>query len=95
MKKAKDKITHWFLHHLNLKKFSDDTTIHGFKELYYSPSMVGKTFWTVIMISAVSVTVYQVIKSIQQYKDQPTVTTIQPLEEDKLMYPPFSICYNH
>lgn len=80
---------------MNMKKFSDDTTVHGLKELYYSKKTIWKGIWIIIMSIATGLTIYQVGKSVQRYKDQPMITTIQPLESGKLLYPPLRICYLH
>lgn len=95
MNKVKEKLVPLTYVHLNVKTFSTDTTVHGFKELYYSKKIVWKSVWFVILSMAMGLTAYQICTSVQQYIDQPTVTNILPLDDGQLLYPPFSICYTH
>lgn len=78
----------------SIQKFSDDTTLHGFKELYYSKSLIWKIIWLVVILAAIVVSVIQVYQSVNTAAENPTTTIIQPLTED-VLYPPIKICYLH
>lgn len=76
------------------KHFSDNTTLHGFRDLHYSKSFVWKFIWLCAIVSTVGVSAYQLYSTALNYLEKPTVTLIQPLAS-KAEYPPLTICYVH
>lgn len=78
-----------------LQRFCDDTSMHGFKELFYAKSFFWLSLWTILVGGAVAVTSYQIYGSIQQFLDQPTITLIQPATKEDMIYPSLKICYPH
>lgn len=77
-----------------VQKFSDYTTMHGFREFYYAKSALWKIIWFLIIIGAVALSVYQLYNTIGTALQQPTTTIIQPLD-DEIEYPPLKVCYLH
>lgn len=78
---------------VNVKKFCDDSTVHGFKELYYSKHGAMKTFWTMVIVGAIGITVYQIYDAVATYQEQPTVINVHPLEEE-ILPPDINICFD-
>lgn len=77
-----------------LQKFSNETTMHGFQELYHAKSFFWKIIWLLALMGAVGVSVYQVYQMARDAIKQPTTTLIQPLLS-KMQYPPMRFCYTH
>lgn len=77
-----------------IEKFCNDTTMHGFKELYYTNSICIRITWILLIVSALGTATYQITNAVQQYQDHPTTTVIQPLDYSP-RYTPVQICYLH
>lgn len=75
-------------------RFSDDTNITGFKEMYYAKSLLFKIIWMILILFGVCFTIYQCWYSINEYLAEPTNTVVQQLRDIPL-YPPLKICYSH
>lgn len=78
----------------NYAKFSDDTNVTGFKEMYYAKSKFFQIVWLILIIFGISFTLYQCWFTINEYLDSPTNTVIQQLREIP-KYPPLHLCYSH
>lgn len=77
------------------QKFCDDTTLDGFKEMFYAKAQAWTVIWFVVVFGAIGVTIFQVYKAILQYMQQSSVTQVTPIDPDGLMYPPLYVCYPH
>lgn len=76
------------------QKFCDDTTIHGFKELFHARSYFFKFFWLVMILGGSYMTFCQSYQVIRQFQDEPTTTVIKKFDGIP-RYPPMLICYPH
>lgn len=78
---------------VNVKKFCDDSTMHGFKELYYSTNGAKKTFWSLLIVGAIGITIYQVFDAVSTYQQQPTLINVHPMEEE-IVAPDIHLCFD-
>lgn len=77
------------------QKFSDDTSIHGFKELYYARRKFWLVFWFVTVSCAFGITMFQVYRAIFQYINQPTQTIVVSGSMEEILYPKMKACFLH
>lgn len=77
------------------QKFSDDTNITGFKEMYYAKSYFFKIIWFVLILFGIVFTTYQCWFTVNEYLDEPTNTVVQQLRDAPAKYPPLQLCYAH
>lgn len=78
-----------------VQKFSEESTLHGFRELYYAKSIVWKVIWILAILIAIGLSVLQLYGSIVSALEEPTTTTIEPLLQSSPKYPSLKICYLH
>lgn len=77
------------------RRFSDGTSMHGFHELYYAKSWFWRTFWAIILLASIILTIYQVNSAIDQYVHQSSSTIIEPANNDDIIYPHLKLCIPH
>lgn len=78
------------------KKFCDESTMHGFRELFYARSNIFKVFWVLVIICGSALTCFQIYLVVDNYYENPTKTQITLLPDKKQMkYPTYSIKYKH
>lgn len=75
----------------NLQKFCDDSSIHGFHELYYSKSLIWKSIWLCALMLAFCVSFYQIQETVTNSIEQPTSTFIERFDGN-IEYPPLTVC---
>lgn len=81
--------------HNVLKLFSEQVTMHGFRELYESKSNLWKVIWFLILVFSVGIATFQLYNLFYAvFHSKSTTTVIQPLDGD-VEYPPLKICYLH
>lgn len=77
-----------------IQDFSDNTTMHGFFELYYTKSVIWKILWFSAIALAIGMTTYQIGHFAEIYLNGPTTTNAQTLSIDPI-YPSLQLCYTH
>lgn len=79
----------------SLKKFADGTTLHGYKDFYYTKSKVLKLFWAVVLTATLCSTIFHIYKTVLHYHNQPTVITFESVKSGEMVYPDLMLCYPH
>lgn len=77
------------------QRFCENTSCHGFQELFLAKTFFWKVFWLVTCFGAFGITTYQVLRTIFQYMDQSSNTVIMSVDEKDIMYPPLRLCMWH
>lgn len=76
----------------HIEYFSDNSTLHGFRELYHAKSVVWKIIWFCIIGTSIGISTFQLYKLFQSVIEEPTTTIIKPLSTE-MEYPSLSLCY--
>ena len=77
------------------KEYASSSTIHGFAYVFdYRHSVSARCLWTVVVILAFSLTIYQMTSLYTQWKNDPVITTLDtvalPIED--IEFPAVTIC---
>lgn len=78
----------------SLRDFSNNSSMHGFRELYHAKSIFWKTIWFLVILTAIGLSLFQLTQLVISSIEEPTTTVIRPLSGE-MEYPPLSICYIH
>lgn len=91
--RSKDEYNKFF--ETGFENFADATSFHGYNELYHAKTRFWRYTWLIIVAGAFAITIYQVYSSVLTYMSQGGITTILPVEQGQLIYPPLDVCYIH
>lgn len=78
------------------KCFSDNTSLHGFKEVYDAKFAYCQILWLLLIIGSVGMSVYQSYRCMDDFLQHPITSQTTLMDAyDKLIYPDIKICYKH
>lgn len=79
----------------SFKRFADNTSMHGFLDVYYAKSWFWIIFWTIAIFGSFAMTAYQIIQAVDQFIHQSGTTVIAAAQKEELVFPPIRLCFVH
>ncbi len=76
----------------SLSKFADSTSFHGIKYIHDSPSLLAKFCWAVVLCSFLGFGLWSYSRSLNEYLERSTATSVKYLREKEILFPAVTIC---
>lgn len=76
------------------RKFVSDTTVHGLRYVFESPSRFRRLIWLLLLLGAIAIDIYFLIESIEKYSSKPFNTEFTEVvpENGEISFPAVTIC---
>ena len=76
---------------LKTKKMADDTAVPGMKKLFHSQSILGRTFWIILLLFAAFMCTWQIIIISVRFFSNPT-TFVENVQQGAAKFPDVTLC---
>jgi len=78
-----------------ISAFCQQTTIHPLSQLNQRNSPNKNAFWALISLLVFSICFYQVYNDVQSQRNNRYTINVRPVKGEEIVYPNYTVCYNH